>query len=221
MTTWTVNKLVGGAATAAAIGLLVTPQAQAVPPAPLAPPDCYSEAAGYQFAGGEVVLHYPAIDAETRFNAPKGITVDAPAETFYQNGTSLKGRVTGKIDKGGNWINLTVTRGSKYPPLLLSGAVQPNNTPAGNLTYENHDMQAWDSPTRLICIPGAPVEDRPLPAPAPAPAEPVAAPAPEAPAGTAPTEAQAPPPEEAAAPPPEQNGRCIPDPFDLNFPGAC
>jgi hypothetical protein len=167
-----------------------------------------------------VILHYPEIDAETKFNAPRGITVDAPAETFYNNGTSLKGRVSGKIDKGGNWINFTVTRGSKYRPLLLSGAVQPDNTPAGNLTYENHDMQSWDSPTQLICIPGAPVEDRPLPAPAPAPA-PAPGPEPVAPvdAGTAPTEAQAPAPQEAA--PAEPNQACIPDPFDLNFPGAC
>jgi hypothetical protein len=216
------KKLIGGAAAAAAIGLLITPApAQALPPAPLAPPDCYREAAGYQFAGGEVIIHYPETDAETKFSAPRGITVDAPAETFYENGTSLKGRVSGTIDKGGNWINLTVTRGSKYSPLLLTGAVLPNNTPAGNFTYENHDMQAWDSPTKLVCIPGAPVEDRPIPAPAPAPApapEPVAAPAP---ANTAPTEAQAPPPQEAAAPPPEPGDPCIPDPFDLNFPGAC
>lgn len=214
-------KLGGAVTLTAAIGLLITPApAQTMPPAPLAPPDCYKEAAGYQFAGGEVVLHYPEIDAQTKFNAPRGITVDAPAETFYANGTSMTGRVSGKIDKGGNWINLTVTRGSKYPPLLLSGAVQPDNTPAGNLTYENHDMQSWDSPTQLICIPGAPVEDRPVPAPKPAPApEPVAAPAPAAPANTAPTEAQAPPPQEAA--PAAPNQPCIPDPFDLNFPGAC
>jgi hypothetical protein len=222
MSTSYAKKLVSGAAAAAAtIGVLITPA-----PANAAP-DCYSEAAGYQFAGGPVVIHYPETDAETRFDAPRGINVDAPAETFYENGTSLTGRVTGKIDKGGNWINLTVTRGSKYAPLLLSGAVQQhdNNTPAGNFTWENNDMQAWDSPTQLICIPGAPVEDRPLPAPAPAPApEPVAAEQP-APAGTAPIEAQAPPPEEAAAPPPEEaagpNGPCVPDPFDLNFPGAC
>jgi hypothetical protein len=218
MAIWTVKNLTGGAA-AVAVGILINPaQAQALPPAPLAPTDCYREAAGYQFAGGPVVIHYPETDAETKFDAPRGITVDAPAETFYKNGTSMTGRVTGTIDKGGNWIKLTVTRGSKYPPLLLSGAVLPNHTPAGNFTYENHDMQAWDSPTQLVCIPGAPVEDRPIPAPAPAPApEPVAAPAPAAPANTAPTEAQAPPP----AAPAEPNQPCIPDPFDLNFPGAC
>lgn len=208
------KRLCGGAAAASAISLLITPA-----PAQ-AGPDCYREAAGYQFAGGQVRLDYPEIDAHTTFDAPRGITVDAPAETFYANGTSLKGRVTGEIDKGGNWINLTVTRG-KYAPLLLSGAVQPpDNRPAGNLTFENNDMQPWDSPTRLICIPGAPVEDRPLPKPAPAPEpEPVAQQAP--PANQAPTEAQAPPAEEAVAPPPEQNQPCIPDPFDLNFPGAC
>ena len=209
------KKLCGAATAAGAIGMLISPA-----PA-LAAPDCYREAAGYQFAGGQVVLHYPDADAETRFDAPRGITVDAPAETFYGNGTSLKGRVSGKIDKGGNWINLTVTRGSKYPPLLLSGAVEPDNTPAGNLTYENHDMQPWDSPTQLICIPGAPVEDRPLPRPAPAPASEPVAQQPAPPAGQAPTEAAAPPPEEAAPPPPEENQPCIPDPFDLNFPGAC
>jgi hypothetical protein len=209
------GKKICAAATAAfAIGLLINPaSAHALP-------DCYREAAGYQFAGGQVVLRYPEADAETKFDAPRGITVDAPAETFYGNGTSLKGRVSGNIDKGGNWINLTVTRGSKYAPLLLSGAVQPDNTPAGNLTFENHDMQSWDSPTQLVCIPGPPVEERPVPAPAPAPAP---APEPVAPvnADTNPTLAQAPPPQEAEAPPPEANKPCIPDPFDLNFPGAC
>src|SRR5689334_6631110 len=219
MSSSTGTKLCGAAAAAAAfaIGLVITPA-----PAHAAP-DCYREAAGYQFAGGQVVLRYPEIGAETRFDAPRGITVNAPAETFYANGTSLTGNVSGKIDKGGNWINLTVTRGSKYPPLLLSGSVQQgDNTPAGNLTYENHDMQSWDSPTQLICIPGAPVEDRPIPKPAPAqePApEPVAQQAP--PANQAPTEAQTPPPADAGAPPPDQNQPCIPDPFDLNFPGAC
>lgn len=169
MSSSTGMKRAGAVTAAAAIGLLIAPApAQALPPAPLAPPDCYKEAAGYQFAGGEVIIHYPETDSETKFNAPRGITVDAPAETFYGNGTSLTGRVSGKIDKGGNWINLTVTRGPKYPPLLLSGSVQPDNTPAGNFTYENQGIQPWDSPTQLICIPGAPVEDRPIPAPAPA-----------------------------------------------------
>jgi hypothetical protein len=157
---------VGGAG-AAVIGLVMIPApAHALPPVPLAPPDCYREAAGYQFPGGQVIIHYPETDSETKFDAPRGINVDAPAETFYQNGTSLPGRVSGTIDKGGNWIKLTVTRGPKYAPLLLTGSVQPDNTPAGNFTWENHDMQAWDSPTQLVCIPGAPVEDRPIPAPA-------------------------------------------------------
>ncbi|MDX1883108.1 hypothetical protein [Mycolicibacterium sp. 120270] len=217
MSTSTGKKLCGATTAAMAIGLLITPA-----PAQ-AGPDCYGEAAGYQFAGGEVTLNYPEVGAHTTFNAPRGTTVDAPAETFYPNGTSMKGRVTGEIDKGGNWIKLTVTRG-KYAPLLLTGAVQPpGNKPSGALTFENHDMQPWDSPNQLICIPGAPIEERPLPKPAappePAP-EPVAQQAPP-PENPPPTEAQAPPPEEAAAPPPEQNQPCIPDPFDLNFPGAC
>jgi hypothetical protein len=55
------KKLVGAATCAFAIGLLITPApAQALP-------DCHSEAAGYQFAGGEVVIHYPETDAETKF----------------------------------------------------------------------------------------------------------------------------------------------------------
>ena len=216
------RKLAGAATTAIATGLLIAPApAQAEPTFA-----CYKEAAGYQFPGGELVIHYPETDAETRFNAPKGLTVDAPAETFYQNGTSLKGRATGTIEKGGNIIRLTVTRGSKYDPLIIDGAVGPDGRPSGSFVTGNLDRQLWDSPTKFACVPGAPVEERPpAPAPAPQPApqpapEPVAAPAP-AGAGTEPTEAQTPPPEEAAAPAPEQNQPCIPDPFDLNFPGAC
>jgi hypothetical protein len=145
------KKLIGSAAAFTVLGLLIWPApAQARPQN-----ECYA-LGGYQFAGGEVIIEYPQIGAETRFNAPRGTTVDSPAETFYDNAPSLKGRITGDIDKGGNWIRLTVTRGPKFAPLLLTGAVLPNNTPAGNLTFENHDMQLWESPTELACLPGAP-----------------------------------------------------------------
>lgn len=216
------RRLVAAAAAAAAVGLLITPaQAQARPEF-----ECYKQAAGYQFPGGEFVIHYPETDAETRFNAPKGLTVDAPAETFYENGTSLKGRVTGKIEKGGNIIRMTVTRGPKYAPLIIDGAVDFDNAASGSFAWENHDRQLWDSPTQLACVPGAPIEERPAPAPAPAPApEPVAAqqpaPAPQEAPAPAPQEAPAPAPQDVEAPAPEQNQPCIPDPFELNFPGAC
>jgi hypothetical protein len=161
------NKLFGCATAAAAIGLLITPApAQARPDS-----ECYSSAAGYQFPGGEVVIVYPETDAETHFNAPRGTHVDAPAETFYKNGTSLKGRITGDITKGGNIIRLTVTRGPKYPPLILDGAVVQNNTAAGSFAFENNDRQLWESPTQLACVPGAPVEDQPLKPAGPKPAQ--------------------------------------------------
>jgi hypothetical protein len=202
-----------GAAAAAAFAiapLIIAPPAQA-------DHDCYKTAAGYQFPGGQVILHYPETDSETKFDAPRGTTVNAPAETFYKNGTSLTGRVTGEITKGGNIVRLTVTRGPKYDPLIIDGAVGPDDTMSGSFAWKNHDRELWDSPTPMACIPGAPVEDLPLPAPAPAPA----GPKPVAPdnAGTAPTEAQAAQPQQAA--PAQTNESCIPDPFDLNFPGAC
>ncbi len=97
--------------------------------------------------------------------ARTGTHVDASAETFYQNGTSLKGTITGDITKG-SLINLTVTRGSKYPPLLLSGSVGPDNRGHGAYTYENHDTALWDMNEELNCVP---VPPPPAPAPAPAP----------------------------------------------------
>lgn len=170
-------KIFGCAATAVAatIGLMITPApAKAYPPLPLRPEnECYHSAAGYQFPGGEVVIVYPDTGAKTRFNAPQGTHVDAPAETFYENGTSLKGRVTGDVTKGGNVIDLTVTRGPEYPPLHVQGAVQPNNTPGGEFFFDNGGLRPWKSPTQLACVPGAPVND-PLPQqnPAPQPAAP-------------------------------------------------
>src|SRR4051794_36647963 len=97
------SKLIGGAAAVAAIGLLIPPV-----PAQARPQNECCHLGGYQFPGGEFIIHYPETGAETRFNAPLGTTVDAPAETFYENGTSLKGRVTGEMAKGGNDIDLTV-----------------------------------------------------------------------------------------------------------------
>ena len=141
----------GGAATLAAIGFLITPAAPAQ-----ADYDCYDQA-GYQFPGGEVVIHYPETDAETRFRVVKGEThVDTAAETFYQNGTSLPGRITGDMTKGGNIIRLEVTRGSKYEPLILDGAIGPDGTPQGSFVTGNLDRQNWDSPTVFACVPGSP-----------------------------------------------------------------
>lgn len=117
---------------------------------------------GYQFPGGAVTIDYPGI-GETHFTTRTGTHVDASAETFYQNGTSLKGTITGDITKG-SLINLTVTRGSKYPPLLLSGSVGPDNRGHGAYTYENHDTASWDMNEELNCVPVPPP-----PAPAPAP----------------------------------------------------
>jgi hypothetical protein len=144
------NKMMSGAATAALIGLLTTPaSAHARPDF-----ECYS-LGGYQFPGGDVVLHYPETDSETRFSTPKGLTVDAPAVTVFQSGVRLKGRVTGSIEKGGNIIRLKVTR-EGYEPLFLDGAVDADNTPAGSFAWENHDRQLWDSPTEFSCLPGSP-----------------------------------------------------------------
>ena len=154
------KKLLGGAAaTAAAIGLLIAP-------APArATFECYKNAAGYQFPNGEVIIGYPETDAETRFSAGGGTRVDAPAETFYQNGTSLKGRITGEITKGGNIIRITVTRGSKYPPLIIDGAIGPDGSPQGSFVTGKLDRQNWDSPTVFPCVPGAPVNEAFTPAP--------------------------------------------------------
>jgi hypothetical protein len=154
------KKLAACAAAVAAIALLITPaSAQARPKN-----ECYDQA-GYQFPGGPMVIVYPETDAETRFDAPLGTTIDVPAETFYQNGTSLTGRVTGDMAAGGNVINLTVTRERRdpLPPLLLSGAVQPNNTAAGAFSADTLDGQLWESPTQLPCIPGAPPAPASLP----------------------------------------------------------
>ncbi len=139
------------AAAAAAVGLLIlTPSpAQARPDS-----ECYSQG-GYQFPGGPVVLHYPETDSETRFDAPRGLSVDAPGVTVFQSGVRLKGQVTGSIEKGGNVIRLKVTR-EGYEPLFLDGAVGPDNTMSGSFAWENHDRQLWDSPTQMACVPGAP-----------------------------------------------------------------
>jgi hypothetical protein len=157
------RKLVGGAAALAAIALSVTPPAPA-----RADYDCYKQA-GYQFPSGPVVVGYPETDAETRFSAGGGTRVDAPAETFYQNGTSLKGRITGELTKGGNIIRITVTRGSKYPPLIIDGAIGPDGSPQGSFVTGKLDRQNWDSPTVFPCVPGAPVNETFTPAPAPKP----------------------------------------------------
>ncbi len=148
------RKFVGGAAAVAAIGFLVTPATPAQ-----ADYDCYKQG-GYQFPGGEVVIHYPETDSETRFRVVKGDThVNTAAETFYKNGTSMKGRITGDMEKGGNIINLTVTR-ADYEPLILGGSIGPDGTPRGTFAVGtvdgNVERRDWDSPTVFACVPGTP-----------------------------------------------------------------
>jgi hypothetical protein len=146
-------KRLGGAAAVAASALLITPA-----PAQ-ADYECYKQA-GYQFPGGEVVIHYPDTDSETRFRVVKGdMHVNTAAETFYQNGTSMEGRITGDMEKGGNIINLTVTR-ADYPDLILGGAIGPDGTPRGTFAVGtvdgNVERRDWDSPTVFACVPGSP-----------------------------------------------------------------
>lgn len=205
------TKLVGGAATAAALGLLISPtQAQA------APADC----TGYQFPGGTVSLHQPGNGATTNFETIAGGThVDTRALTDYPEGGDMPGTVIGDIN--GTKITLTVTRegaSREYPPLKFKGDVGPDDRGHGTVTWSGGNG-TWDSIAPLKCIPKpaqAPTEPEPVgPAPQQVPDE--VGPSPQQ-ADLAPTEANAP--TEAAAPP-AQNQPCIPDPFDLNFPGAC
>ena len=154
-------------AVAAIASLTYVAPAQAYPPMPLLPPNAcrVDPPGGYQFAGGPVTLVYPGI-GETRFNTPTGTHVDTSAETFYENGTSLKGTVTGDITKG-SLIYLTVTRGPKYPPLLIGGDVGRNNKGHGAYSFENHDSALWEMKEELSCVP---VPQKAPPAPAPEPA---------------------------------------------------
>jgi hypothetical protein len=210
------KKLIGGAAAAAAIGFLISPApAQALPPFPLAPADC----AGYQFPGGRVSLHYPVLNAQTEFDTIAGGThVDTQATTKYPQ-SSMPGTVIGDIN--GNNIHLKITRQGaqkEYPPLILDGAVGPDDRGHGTYTYEQGSGN-WDSIEAMKCIPKPKEEPKPEPVaaePAP-PAEEQKQLAPDN--AAAPQEAQAP--AEPAAPAAEPAGPCIPDPFDLNFPGAC
>jgi hypothetical protein len=205
------TKFVGGAATAAAIGLLITPA-----PAQAAPADCN----GYQFPGGTVSLHQSGIGATTTFDTISGGThVDTKAFTDYPEGGDMPGTVIGDIN--GTSITLKVTRegaNRDYAPLNFKGDVGPDDRAHGTVTWTGGDGGTWDSMGPMKCIPkpaAPPPAAEPEPVgPAPKPQE-VAAPAEAAPA---PEQAAAPAPEGAA---PEQNQPCIPDPFDLNFPGAC
>lgn len=218
--------LAGGAAVAAAIGLLVgSAPAQALPPAPLAPADC----AGYQFPGGTVSLNYPdPLNAHTEFDTiAGGAHVDTRGVTHYQQ-SDMPGTVIGDIK--GTAINLKITRegaNRDYPPLILKGDIGPDDRAHGTVTYKGGDPASWDSVGPMKCVPKPP-PPAPQPAPEPVAQQPQplapdnnAAVAPNNNAATAPTQAQAPAPQDAVAPAPEQNQACIPDPFDLNFPGAC
>ena len=117
----------------------------------------------------------------------------------------MPGSVTGNID--GTKIHLEVTRkgaNRDYSPLILDGTVGGDNRGHGGYTFrDGADSGSWDSLTEFKCVP-APVQQAPPPPP-----QPVAA------------EQPNPAPQEAAAPAPAPDGPCIPDPFGLNFPGAC
>jgi len=210
------KKLTGGAAVVAAAALLSSPAiAHAYPPAPLAPNAC----AGYQFPGGEVVLHYPNI-GETKFSTVAGGTrVDTKGTTFYPNGTSMPGSVVDDIN--GNKIHLEVSRqgsGRSYTPLILDGEVGGDDRGHGSYTFrDGADSGTWDSLTAFKCVPAPPP---PPPAAPPEEPKPVAAEQP-APAEAPPPAELAPVPEPAAEDAPPPNGPCIPNPFGLNFPGAC
>jgi hypothetical protein len=204
------KKLVGGAAAAAAasFGLLIAPA-----PVQAAPADCN----GYQFPGGTVSLHQSGIGTTTTFDTIAGGThVDTKAFTDYPEGGDMPGTVIGDIN--GTSINVKVTRegaSRDYPPLNFKGDVGPDDRAHGTVTWQGGDGGTWDSMGPMKCIPKPAA-----PPPAPKPQE-VAAPAPQEVAAPAPEEAAAPAPEEAAVEAPAPDEPCFPDPFDLNFPGAC
>src|SRR5689334_8805464 len=116
------GKLAGGAAAAAAVGLMLGPaHAHALPPAPLAPADC----ASYEFPAGTVSLNYPdPLNAHTEFDTiGGGAHVDTRAVTHYQQ-SDMPGNVVGDIK--GNKVHLKVTRegtSRDYPPLILDGEI--------------------------------------------------------------------------------------------------
>jgi hypothetical protein len=204
------TRIAGAATTAAAVGLLIVPA-----PAQAAPADCN----GYQFPGGTVSLHQSGIGTTTTFDTIAGGThVDTRAFTDYPEGGDMPGTVIGDIN--GTSISLKVTRegaSRDYPPLNFKGDVGPDDRAHGTVTWQGGDGGTWDSMGPMKCIP-KPAAPEPEPVgPAPKPQE-VAAPAEAAPA---PQEAAAPAPEEAAVEAPAPNEPCIPDPFNLNFPGAC
>jgi hypothetical protein len=146
------KKLVGYAAAVATIGCLANAApAQAYPPAPLAP-NCSS----YQFPGGTVTLNYPKI-GHTVFNlAVPSPHVDTGATTFYDNGTSLDGSVTGDIS--GTKVHMTVTR-EGYPPLVLDGDIGSGNRAHGNVVFRKNDPPApWDSSEEFSCTASTPTD---------------------------------------------------------------
>jgi hypothetical protein len=138
--------------------LLGAPLAQGYPGVPLRPAhECYdySKFSGYQFPRGPLTLVYPGI-GETRFDARGGATIDTDAETFYDNGTSMQGRVTGEVVRGA-LVHLTVTRGKKYPPLQLTGGIDPDNRVRGTYTYrDNLESSPFAMSEELPCVVGPP-----------------------------------------------------------------
>ena len=85
----------GGAAALAAIGFLVTPTAPAQ-----ADYDCYKQG-GYQFPGGEVVIHYPETDSENGSGSSRAIRTSTPLRRPSTERHQLDGRITGDMEKGG------------------------------------------------------------------------------------------------------------------------
>jgi hypothetical protein len=161
------TKLLGGAASVAAIGFLLTPTpAQGMPSVPLAPNGC----ASYQFPGGQVSLHYPNIGQAEFDTVAGGTHVDTKAVTIYPQGGDMPGTVIGDIK--GDKIHLKITRegvGRTYPAMILDGQVGPDNRGHGTYTYKGGDPGSWDSIQELKCVPAAP---SPSPSPQPEPEQP-------------------------------------------------
>jgi hypothetical protein len=142
-----------------------------------------------------------------------GTHVDTKAVTVYPQGGDMPGTVIGDIK--GDKIHLKITRegvSRTDPAMILDGQVGPDNRGHGTYTYKGGDPGSWDSIQELKCVPAAP--------------PPQAQPEPEQPKPLAPDSgntatAPTPAPQQAASPTPGPNQSCIPDPFDLNFPGAC
>ena len=176
-----------------------------------------TDCTGYQFPGGTVGLHQAGNGATTTFETIAGGThVDTRAFTDYPEGGDMPGTVIGDIT--GTSVRLTVTRegaNRDYPPLNFKGDIGPDDRAHGTVSWKGGDGGTWDSLGPMKCIPKPAA---PPPADEPEPVGPAPEPVPQE-VAAAPQEGTAPPPAEAVPAGPQEP--CIPDPFDLNFPGAC